>query len=85
MNTLTINDRQERIDIDLPEAHWFRQRRLPIHIHSKIYETVWSTVLPSGKTLEIASNQPDPALALRALRGAAQAALQDTLIANSKL
>ena len=85
MNTLTINDRQERIDIDLPEAHWFRQRRLPIHITSKIYETVWSTILPSGKMLEISSNQPDPAFALRALRGAAQTSLQDTLIANGKI
>ena len=85
MNTLTINDRQERIDIDLPEAHWFRQRRLPINIQSKIYETVWSTVLPSGKVLEVNSNQPDPALALRALRGAAQTALQDALVANTKI
>jgi hypothetical protein len=85
MNTLTINDRQERIDIDLPEAHWFRQRRLPINIQSKIYETVWSTVLPSGKTLEVNSNQPDPAFALRALRGAAQTALQDALVANTKI
>jgi hypothetical protein len=85
MNTLTINDRQERIDIDLPEAHWFRLRRLPINIQSKIYETVWSTVLPSGKMLEINSNQPDPAYALRALRGAAQTSLQDALVANGKL
>ena len=85
MNTLTINDRQERIDIDLPEAHWFRLRRLPINIQSKIYETVWSTVLPSGKSIEVASKDPDPAFALRALRGAAQTALQDTLIANSKI
>jgi hypothetical protein len=85
MNTLTINDRQERIDIDLPEAHWFRLRRLPINITSKIYETIWSTILPSGKTLEINSNQPDPAFALRALRGLAQTSLQDTLIANGKI
>jgi len=85
MNTLTINDRQERIDIDLPEAHWFRQRRLPINITSKIYETTWSTILPSGKTVEVNSKDPDPGYALRALRGLAQAALQDALVSNTKV
>jgi len=74
MFNLINETRSEAISIDLPEAQWFRRNRIPVSIHNRIFAIDWSAdiTLPSGRTecVSIRSNQPYPAVALRALRAA---------------
>ncbi len=72
MFNLINGERVETIQIDLPEASWFRRNRIPVFIHNRIYAVDWSAdvTLPSGRTecVSVRSNTPAPAAALRALR-----------------
>ena len=68
----TIND-VTPIQIDLPEARWFRHNALALNVYSNIHETVWEAVLGysdkgTSITRSVTKSQPDTANTLRELR-----------------
>ena len=79
MFNLINETRSEAIQIDLPEAAWFRRNRIPVNIHNRIFAIDWSAdvTLASGRTecVSVRSNQPYPAVALRALRAGIETAM----------
>ena len=79
MFNLINETRSESITIDLPEAQWFRRNRIAVNIHNRIFAIDWSAdvTLASGRVhcVSIRSNQPYPAVALRALRSSIETAM----------